>query len=160
MALKERGIRQHTRTQRRVSGGPGLAGSDKILLIENLLDKVDKMIIGGGMAFTFQKVLTGMKIGNSLYDEEGAKIVPEIIKKAKAKGVEIVLPVDFVTPRPSHATPLVRGISIGVSLLIYSSVSDSVFSFLLISFSHSISVLNLNPTTIRAMSCAHYSRFK
>merc|ERR1712185_230815 len=53
------------------------------------------MIIGGGMAFTFLKVINGMKIGTSLFDEEGAKIVPEIMEKAKAKGVEIVLPVDF-----------------------------------------------------------------
>jgi phosphoglycerate kinase len=75
----------------------GAKVSDKILLIENLLDKVDKMIIGGGMAFTFQKVMKGMDIGSSLYDEEGAKIVPTIIEKAAAKGVEIVLPVDFVT---------------------------------------------------------------
>merc|ERR1712151_1178870 len=42
------------------------------------------------------KVLDGMSIGDSLYDEEGAKIVPEIMEKAKAKGVEIILPVDFV----------------------------------------------------------------
>jgi phosphoglycerate kinase len=75
----------------------GAKVSDKILLIENLLDKVDKMIIGGGMAFTFQKVLNNMAIGSSLYDEAGAKIVAEIMAKAKAKGVEIVLPVDFVT---------------------------------------------------------------
>jgi len=75
----------------------GAKVSDKILLIENLLDKVDKMIIGGGMAFTFLKVTQGLAIGSSLYDEEGAKIVPQIVEKAKAKGVEIVLPVDFVT---------------------------------------------------------------
>jgi len=75
----------------------GAKVSDKILLIENLLDKVDKMIIGGGMAFTFLKVLNNLAIGSSLYDEEGAKIVPQIMEKAKAKGVEIVLPVDFVT---------------------------------------------------------------
>merc|ERR1712187_830244 len=48
------------------------------------------------MAYTFLKVNNGMAIGTSLYDEEGAKIVPEIMEKAKAKGVEIVLPVDFV----------------------------------------------------------------
>merc|ERR1719389_741824 len=54
------------------------------------------MIVGGGMAYTFLKVNNGMAIGNSLYDEEGAKIVGEIMEKAKAKGVEIVLPVDFV----------------------------------------------------------------
>ena len=49
--------------------------SDKIMLIENMLDKVDKMIIGGGMAFTFLKVMRGISIGSSLYDEEGAKTV-------------------------------------------------------------------------------------
>jgi len=70
--------------------------SDKIQLIKNLLDKVDVMIVGGGMAFTFIKVLNGAEIGKSLYDEEGAKIVQEIMDKAKEKGVEIVLPVDFV----------------------------------------------------------------
>jgi len=75
----------------------GAKVSDKILLIENMLDKVDKMIIGGGMAFTFLKVTNNLEIGSSLFDEEGAKIVPQIVEKAKAKGVELVLPVDFVT---------------------------------------------------------------
>lgn len=74
----------------------GAKVSDKIQLIMNLLDKVDKMIIGGGMAYTFLKTNDKMDIGTSLYDEEGAKIVPEIMKKAKALGVEIILPVDFV----------------------------------------------------------------
>merc|ERR1712151_176890 len=59
------------------------------------LDKVDKLIIGGGMAFTFLKVNDGMSVGSSLYDEEGAKVVPEIMAKAKEKGVDIILPVDF-----------------------------------------------------------------
>merc|ERR1719476_1207798 len=48
------------------------------------------------MAFTFLKVIHGLEIGKSLYDEEGSKIVKEIMEKAKEKGVEIVLPVDFV----------------------------------------------------------------
>merc|ERR1711933_654499 len=74
----------------------GAKVSDKIQLILNMLDKVDKLIIGGGMAYTFLKINNGMAIGTSLYDEEGAKIVPEIMAKAKEKGVEIVLPVDFV----------------------------------------------------------------
>merc|ERR1712193_255484 len=74
----------------------GAKVSDKIQLILNLLDKVDKIIVGGGMAYTFLKVNDGMSIGSSLYDEEGAKIVPDIMEKAKAKGVEIILPVDFV----------------------------------------------------------------
>jgi phosphoglycerate kinase len=54
------------------------------------------MIIGGGMAFTFNKVLHNTKIGKSLYDEEGAKIVNDLMKKAKDKNVKIHLPVDFV----------------------------------------------------------------
>merc|ERR1719487_1239962 len=49
------------------------------------------------MAFTFLKVMNGLSIGSSLYDEEGAKTVPTIMEKAKKKNVEIVLPVDFVT---------------------------------------------------------------
>ena len=76
-----------------ILGGAKVA--DKIQLIENMLDKVDEMIIGGGMAFTFLKV-DGCEIGASLYDEEGAKLVPEIKKKAEEKGVELILPVDFV----------------------------------------------------------------
>lgn len=78
-----------------ILGGAKVA--DKILLIENLLDKVDEMIIGGGMAFTFLKVLNNMSIGGSLYDEEGAKIVQRLVEKAKSKNVQLHLPVDFVT---------------------------------------------------------------
>merc|ERR1719181_1176084 len=74
----------------------GAKVSDKIQLIMNMLDKVDKMIIGGGMAYTFLKVNGGMNIGTSLFDEEGAKIVPDIIEKAARLNVELVLPVDFV----------------------------------------------------------------
>jgi len=74
----------------------GAKVSDKIQLIKNMLDKVNIMIIGGGMAFTFLKVAHGVSIGSSLFDEEGAKIVQEILDKAKEKGVEIVLPVDFI----------------------------------------------------------------
>ncbi len=78
-----------------ILGGAKVA--DKIQLIENLLDKVDEMVIGGAMAFTFKKELDGVAIGASLYDEEGAKIVPDIMAKAKAKGVTIHLPVDYIT---------------------------------------------------------------
>merc|ERR1712232_174067 len=73
----------------------GAKVTDKIQLIFNMLDKVDKLIIGGGMAFTFLKVNDGMSVGSSLYDEEGAKVVPDIMAKAKERGVEIILPVDF-----------------------------------------------------------------
>jgi phosphoglycerate kinase len=74
----------------------GAKVSDKIQLIMNMLDKVNKIIVGGGMAYTFLKVRDNMAIGASLYDEEGAKIVPEILEKAAKLGVEIILPVDFV----------------------------------------------------------------
>ncbi|XP_070553016.1 phosphoglycerate kinase-like [Ptychodera flava] len=75
----------------------GAKVKDKIQLIENMLDKVNEMIIGGGMAFTFLKVLNGMEIGNSLYDEDGAKIVKNLMEKAEKNGVKVHLPVDFVT---------------------------------------------------------------
>ena len=77
-----------------ILGGAKIA--DKIPLIRNLIDKADEIIIGGGMAFTFKKVLNGMEIGDSLFDPEGAKIVGELVDKAKARGVGIVLPVDYV----------------------------------------------------------------
>ena len=75
----------------------GAKVKDKIQLIRNMLDKVNEMIIGGGMAFTFLKVLKNMKIGNSLYDEDGANIIQELMELAKKKNVQIHLPVDFVT---------------------------------------------------------------
>ncbi|KAF7457851.1 putative phosphoglycerate kinase [Cryptosporidium felis] len=77
-----------------IMGGAKVA--DKIQLIKNMLSKVDRMIIGGGMAFTFKKVLDGMQIGKSLFDEEGAKIVNEIMETAKERNVQILLPHDFV----------------------------------------------------------------
>lgn len=55
------------------------------------------LVIGGGMAFTFNKVLDGTKIGASLFDKDGAAIVPKLMEKARANNVEIILPVDFVT---------------------------------------------------------------
>ncbi|QLL32139.1 hypothetical protein HG536_0C03070 [Torulaspora globosa] len=78
-----------------ILGGAKVA--DKIQLIDNLLDKVDSIIIGGGMAFTFKKVMDNTQIGDSIYDEAGAEIVPKLVQKAKANNVELVLPVDWVT---------------------------------------------------------------
>ncbi|KAI0233197.1 phosphoglycerate kinase [Massospora cicadina] len=75
----------------------GAKVSDKIQLIDNLLDKVNAMIIAGGMSFTFKKVLDNLKIGTSLFDEEGSKIVNSLMEKAKRNNVQIYLPVDFVT---------------------------------------------------------------
>ncbi|XP_071847302.1 phosphoglycerate kinase-like [Apostichopus japonicus] len=75
----------------------GAKVQDKIKLIDNLLDKVNEMIIVGGMSFTFLKILHGMDIGKSLFDEDGSKIVGDLMKKAEKKGVKIHLPEDFVT---------------------------------------------------------------
>uniref|UniRef100_A0AAZ3P910 Phosphoglycerate kinase n=1 Tax=Oncorhynchus tshawytscha TaxID=74940 RepID=A0AAZ3P910_ONCTS len=75
----------------------GAKVKDKIQLINNMLDQVNEMIIGGGMAFTFLNVLNNMEIGTSLYDEEGAKIVKELMAKAEKNNVKINLPVDFIT---------------------------------------------------------------
>ncbi|KAF2145780.1 uncharacterized protein K452DRAFT_284161 [Aplosporella prunicola CBS 121167] len=75
----------------------GAKVSDKIQLIDNLLDKVNTLIICGGMAFTFKKTLYNVKIGNSLFDEAGSKTVADLVKKAEKNNVKIVLPVDFVT---------------------------------------------------------------
>ncbi len=77
-----------------ILGGAKVA--DKIPLIRNLLDIANEIIIGGGMAYTFKKVLNNMEIANSLFDAEGAKIVAELVEKAKEKGVKIHLPVDFI----------------------------------------------------------------
>lgn len=74
----------------------GAKVSDKIQLIENLLDKVNALIIGGGMAFTFLKQNENVQIGKSLFDAEGAKSIQQILDKAKSKNVQIYLPVDFV----------------------------------------------------------------
>lgn len=69
--------------------------SDKILIIENLLDKVNNLIIGGGMAYTFFKAMGG-SIGNSLVEADKLDLAKELIRKAKAKGVELMLPIDSV----------------------------------------------------------------
>jgi phosphoglycerate kinase len=69
--------------------------SDKILIIEKLLGKVNHLIIGGGMAYTFFKALGG-NIGNSLVEADKLDLAKELIQKAKAKGVELHLPIDSV----------------------------------------------------------------
>ncbi len=69
-----------------ILGGAKVA--DKMQLSENMLDQGDAMIVGGGMAYTFLKVNQDMKIGGSLFDPEGAKIVPDLMKKAAAKNVK------------------------------------------------------------------------
>ncbi len=71
----------------------GAKVSDKIMLIENLLNRVDNLIIGGGMTYTFIKAQGG-KIGNSLCEEDKLELALEILKKAKEKNVNLYLPVD------------------------------------------------------------------
>jgi len=88
----------------------GAKVSDKIQLIDNLITKVNSLIICGGMAFTFIKTLYGVKvcltvdgprpnnqIGNSLFDEPGSRNVNDIMDKAKKHNVDIILPTDYVT---------------------------------------------------------------
>jgi phosphoglycerate kinase len=69
--------------------------SDKIMIIERLLDKVNHLIIGGGMCYTFFKAMGG-SIGKSLVEEEKLSLASDLIKKAKEKGVELHLPIDSV----------------------------------------------------------------
>ncbi len=73
----------------------GAKVSDKILLIEKLLDTVNSIIIGGGMAYTFAKAMGG-SIGGSLVEEDKLPLALQLIEKAKAKGVNLALPVDSI----------------------------------------------------------------
>lgn len=91
-----------------ILGGAKVA--DKLGVISNLLEKVDTLIIGGGMAYTFQKA-KGLEIGKSLLDAEKLEFVKEMMAKAKDKGVKLLLPVDnvvtddFKAPTVAHTYP-------------------------------------------------------
>jgi phosphoglycerate kinase len=74
----------------------GAKVSDKIKVINNLLEKVDTLVIGGGMAYTFLKA-QGYKIGTSLVEEDKVEYAKEMIEKAEEKGVKLLLPIDNVT---------------------------------------------------------------
>ncbi len=73
----------------------GAKVSDKILLLEKLLESADNVIVGGGMAYTFMRAMGG-KTGNSLVEEDRIELAGELLKKAKEKGVKILLPKDSV----------------------------------------------------------------
>ncbi|MCD8087730.1 MAG: phosphoglycerate kinase [Oscillospiraceae bacterium] len=73
----------------------GAKVSDKIAVIENLLNKADKILIGGGMAYTFIKA-QGLEVGSSLLEEDKVEFAAQMIAEATAKGVELLLPVDTV----------------------------------------------------------------
>lgn len=82
----------------------GAKVSDKIQLIDNLLDKVNILIVCGGMAFTFKKTLENVNIGDSLFDEAGSQKVHSLVEKAKKNNVELVLPCDYITADAFSAT--------------------------------------------------------
>ena len=88
--------------------------SDKILIIENLLDKVDNLIIGGGMSYTFFKAMGG-SIGNSLVEADKLDLARELIQKAKAKGVDLLLPMDSITA-DKFAADANTGLAINTSI--------------------------------------------
>ncbi len=73
----------------------GAKVSDKIMVLNNLLDKVDVLIVGGGMAFTFNKAL-GYEVSNSLLEADKIEEAKKVMEKAKAKGVKLLLPIDNV----------------------------------------------------------------
>lgn len=73
----------------------GAKVSSKITIIENILDKVDHLIIGGGMTYTFVKAKGG-QVGDSICEDDKMELALEILKQAKAKGVEVHIPVDVI----------------------------------------------------------------
>ena len=85
----------------------GAKVSDKIGVINNLMDKADKIIVGGGMAYTFFKAM-GKPIGTSLCEDDKVDLAKELMEKAEAKGVDLLLPVDTVVADKfdADATPV------------------------------------------------------
>lgn len=86
----------------------GAKVSDKLGVINNLLDKVDTLIIGGGMGYTFLKAM-GHEIGNSLLEEDKIDYVKEMMAKAEAKGVKLLLPIDvtYAAKFGENETPMI-----------------------------------------------------
>jgi phosphoglycerate kinase len=102
----------------------GAKVSDKILVVERLLGKVDRLVIGGGMAFTFLKA-QGHEVGKSLVEEDRIPLARDLLARAKARGVEVHLPVDVVaadefkegavhrTVKVGHVRPEWMGLDVG-----------------------------------------------
>lgn len=97
-------VRREVESLRKVTESPerpfvvvlgGAKVADKLAVIDNLLGKADRILIGGGMAYTFQKA-RGLEVGKSLLDEEKVDVVAEYLDRAEKNGVELVLPVDTV----------------------------------------------------------------
>ena len=97
----------------------GAKVSDKIMLLNNLMDKVNVLVIGGGMAYTFLKV-QGYEIGKSLFDAEKENEAKAVLAKAQEKGVKILLPVDHVCGKEFAETTepvLVKDVNIPADLM-------------------------------------------
>jgi phosphoglycerate kinase len=93
LAAMDKVLRSSEKPFTAIMGGAKV--SDKIGIIENLLDRVDNLIIGGGMTYTFIKVMGG-RIGNSLCEDDKLEMAKAIIEKAREKGVNLIFPVDSV----------------------------------------------------------------
>ena len=89
-------VNNPTRPLAAILGGAKV--SDKIGVIENLIEKADKILIGGGMMFTFLKA-QGKNIGSSLLEEDKVELAKELLEKAKVNGKELILPVDAVVTK-------------------------------------------------------------
>ena len=107
----KRALENPTRPLVSIVGGAKV--SDKLGALANLLDRVDKMIVGGGMAFTFLKAL-GNNIGNSLVEEELIGKALDIMRKADKKDVKFYLPVDCVVAKEMDQTSDIRVVPIKV----------------------------------------------
>jgi phosphoglycerate kinase len=92
-----------------ILGGAKVA--DKLGVIQNLLEKVDALIIGGGMAYTFLKA-KGYEIGNSLLDAERIEFAKEMMAQAEQKGVKLLLPLDTVVTDNFKAPTLVKTVNV------------------------------------------------
>ena len=93
-----------------IVGGAKVSG--KLEVLENLIQKVDKLLIGGGMAFTFLKT-KGIEVGKSLVEDELLDTAREVMKQAEGKGVEVILPVDCVFADKMDASAEYRTTSVG-----------------------------------------------
>lgn len=89
----EKVMRNAARPFTAITGGAKV--SDKLLILENLIDRVDNLIIGGGMAYTFLKAM-GYEIGSSLCEDDRLELCRDLMKKAESKGVKLLLPEDSV----------------------------------------------------------------
>jgi len=90
----------------------GAKVSDKILVVERLLQKVDRLVIGGGMAFTFLKA-QGHEVGKSLVEADRIQLAKDLLARAKAKGVEVHLPVDVVAADEFKEDAVYRTVKLG-----------------------------------------------